>query len=399
MSPINFSIEKKEKEGLLRAGILTTPHGVIHTPAFAVVGTKGTVKSLSPEELLGIGTEVVLANTYHLYLEPGAESVKEHGGIGTYMNWHGPTITDSGGFQAFSLGAALGKGVSKIIGKDSAEKERDEEDIEHLRAKITEEGVEFKSYIDGSSHFFTPEKSIEIQHALGADISFAFDECTSPLAPLEYQKEALERTHRWAKRSLLYHSAQRENASRQALFGIVQGGRFKELREESARTIGNMSFDGFGIGGSFEKEDIQSVVGMVNKILPEDKPRHLLGIGEPKDLFLGIEAGIDLFDCVAPTRIARNGQLYTRSGKINILNSKFRTDMSAIDEICGCYTCRHYTRSYLSHLFHAKELFGLRLASIHNVYFIVNLVKDIRKSILEGNFVKLKNSFFEKFVF
>ncbi|MBX4215573.1 tRNA guanosine(34) transglycosylase Tgt [Candidatus Parcubacteria bacterium] len=387
---MRFSIEKKLDGTLARAGVLETPHGRIMTPAFAVVGTKATVKALSPRDVEELGAQVVLANTYHLYLQPGADLVKRAGGLGEFMQWEGPTITDSGGFQVFSLGAAFGQTVSKIAKAGSAPEEVDEP--AGKLAKIDEDGVTFKSHLDGSEHRFTPESSIAVQEALGADIIFAFDECTSPSAPEAYQREAMERTHRWAKRSLDAHIKED-----QALFGIVQGGRFRELREESARTIAKMGFDGFGIGGSFDKEDMYSVVGWVNSILPEEKPRHLLGIGEPSDLFGGVEHGADLFDCVAPTRIARNGTLYTMDGPLNILNARFKEDLSPIDAECDCSTCRTYTRAYLSHLFRAKEMFASTLASIHNLRFIVRLMGHIRLSILEGTFSELKGRFLTRY--
>lgn len=386
---LKFTIEKKL--GKSRAGKIETAHGSIETPAFIVVGTKATVKALSPEQVSSIGAEAILANTYHLYLEPGEEVLKKAGGLHNFMNWQGPTFTDSGGFQAFSLGAAFDSKVGKI-GKVKQEVEDQESVSEHnALAKVDEDGVTFKSVIDGSSHRFTPERSMEIQHAFGADILFAFDECTSPLASYEYQKEAMDRTHRWAKRSLDYHKE--KGTKGQALFGIVQGGRHKDLREESARVIGAMDFDGFGIGGSFDKEDLHTAVGWVASKLPEDKPRHLLGIGEPLDLILGIENGMDTFDCVSPTRIARNGSLYTRNGKINILNAEYKSDFGKIEEGCACYTCTHYTRAYVSHLFRAKEMFAATLASIHNLYFLVNLVKQARVAILEGKFGEYKEKF------
>jgi len=387
---INFKIEKKLKGQLGRAGLLETPHGTIETPAFVTVGTKATVKALSPEQVEDLGAQVVLANTYHLYLQPGDELVKEAGGFAKFMNWDGPTMTDSGGFQVFSLGAAYKKGVSKVASGDvTPESGPDEPSL----AEIDEEGVTFKSPIDGSKHRLTPERSMEIQHNLGADMFFAFDECTSPSAPIEYQKEAIDRTHRWAKRCLDFHKESGKDKN-QALFGVVQGGRHEDLRKESAKILGSMDFPGFGIGGSFNKDDMGTAVAWVNETLPEEKPRHLLGIGEPRDLFMGIENGCDLFDCVAPTRNARNGTLYTREGTINILNSRFRNDLSSLEERCGCYTCKNYTRAYLAHLFRAKEMFGATLASIHNLYFIVNLVKEIRQSIFDGNFEELRNGFF-----
>ena len=404
MSAIKFKIEKRLKGKLGRAGVLETPNGSIQTPAFVVVGTKATVKALTPEQVKDLGTQVVLANTYHLYLQPGDEIVKKSGGLHKFMNWQGPTMTDSGGFQVFSLGVAYGKEISKVVKITDPSlmiPERfDDPDAPRL-AKIGQDGVSFKSHLDGSIHYVTPEKSIQIQHNLGADIIFAFDECTSPAEDIRYQTEALERTHRWAKRSLEEHiRLNKEN--KVALFGIVQGGREEELRKKSAKVISEIevdgeSFDGFGIGGSFAKEDMSTAVKWVNEILPEEKPRPLLGIGEPEDLFMGIENGVDLFDCVAPTRIARNGSLYNRAGNINILNAKFISDFSKIDEDCHCYTCENYTKSYLSHLFRGKEILANTLASIHNLHFIVNLVKKIRQSILDDNLKEFKTEFLKQY--
>jgi queuine tRNA-ribosyltransferase len=409
---LRFSIEKKLKNKLGRGGLIETAHGTIETPALTVVGTKATVKAITPEQLKDIGVQAVLANTYHLYLQPGNDVVAKAGGFAKFMNWTGPTLTDSGGFQAFSLGAAFGTSVSKVAKKGSLEvqKDRSRSDIAHLdvrpddggtgageaaMAKISEDGVTFKSVIDGSTHTFTPERSMDIQHNLGADIMFAFDECTSPQAVYEYQKQAMDRTHRWAVRSLQHH--EKKNEHDQSLFGIVQGGRFEDLRKESARYIAGLDFDGFGIGGSFDKEDMYTTVGWVNELLPEEKPRHLLGIGEPMDLFGGVENGADTFDCVAPTRLARHGSLYTEHGRINILNANYVSDLSPIDSSCSCYTCTHYTRSYLSHLFRSQEILGSVLASIHNIYFIVNLVKKIRRSIFDENFEHFKTDFLKKF--
>ena len=389
----------------MRAGTISTLHGDIQTPAFVVVGTKGTVKALSPEQVKDLGTQVVLANTYHLYLQPGDYRIRDAGGLHKFMNWQGPTMTDSGGFQVFSLGAAYGKNISKITSADSQPlllSENKEESAVKI-ATIDHEGVTFKSIIDGSLHYFTPERSIEIQHNIGADIIFAFDECTSPNEPIRYQQEALDRTHRWAKKCLAYH-ASKENSERQALFGIIQGGRFEELRKESAHFFadlkleGGESFDGFGIGGSFAKEDMATAVKWVNEILPEEKPRHLLGIGEPEDLFMAVENGCDLFDCVAPTRVARNGQIYTKTGKENLLNNKFIEDYTPLDAGCECYTCKNYTRAYVAHLFRAKEMFAATLASIHNEYFIVNLVKGMREAILNDSFSDYKKDFLEKYI-
>ncbi len=402
MQPIKFEIKEKIPGALGRAGVIETAHGVIETPAFVSVGTKATVKALTPEQIKETGAQVVLANTYHLYLEPGDERVKKFGGLQKFMNWYGPTMTDSGGFQVFSLGVAYGKELSKVVSiKDPsqllAERSLDGE-VPRL-AKIGADGVSFRSHHDGSLHYITPEKSIEIQHNLGADIIFAFDECTSPTESFRYQEEALERTHRWAKRSLEYHHSQilKNIGTKQALFGIVQGGREESLRKRSAEFVGSLDFDGFGIGGSFAKEDMETAVKWVNGILPEGKPRHLLGIGEPEDLFMGVENGVDLFDCVAPTRNGRGGTLYTTSGKINIRNAQFREDLSPVDLECGCETCRNYSRAYLCHLYRAHEMLGGTLGSIHNLYFIINLVKKMRENILAGTFQQFKKEFMEKY--
>lgn len=404
MSLFDFKIEKKVEGTLARAGVISTPHGEIKTPAFIAVGTKATVKALSPEQVASVGSQAVLSNTYHLYLEPGEETVREGGGLGKFMNWPGPTFTDSGGFQVFSLGAAFGKTVSKVskvsknengVWEQSAGVPKDERTP--TLVDITEEGVKFKSYLDGSEHFFTPERSMEIQYNLGADIIFAFDECTEPEAPKEYQKEALDRTHRWAKRSLDRHEAL-DTEKKQALFGVVQGARYEDLRKESAKTLGAMEFDGYGIGGSFNKEDMGTAVRWVNEILPEGKPRHLLGIGEPIDLLLGIENGIDTFDCVVPTRLGRNGTLYTKNGRLIIQNAQYRKDFTPLEQGCECYTCKNYSRAYLAHLFRAKEMFAGTLASIHNLHFLTKLVDGAREAILNDTFANYKKEFTERYV-
>ena len=275
-------------------------------------------------------------------------------------------------------------------------KERDEEAVKPKLVEIDYDGAAFKSPLDGSIHYITPERSIEIQHSIGADIIFAFDECTSPTESKSYQIEALERTHRWAKRSLEYHRS-KPNGKSQALFGIVQGGRFEDLRKESAAAIGAMDFDGFGIGGSFDKEDLHTAVKWVNEILPEEKPRHLLGIGEPEDLFLGVENGCDTFDCVAPTRLGRHGTVYTKHGKIHIGNEKFQDDQKPIDDGCPCYACKNYSRAYIAHLHKSREMLGPMLCSIHNLYFIVNLVKKMRQSILDDSFEDFKKDFLSSY--
>lgn len=434
MKALEFKIEKKVPGALARAGRIETPHGVILTPSFVVVGTKATVKSVPPEKLVENNIQVVLANTYHLYLQPGDEIVRDAGGLNKFMNWSGPTMTDSGGFQVFSLGAAYGKEMSKVLKVTDPSlmiPERfDDSDAPRL-AKIGQDGVSFKSHLDGSMHYITPEKSIEIQHNLGADIIFAFDECTSPAEDLKYQEEALNRTHNWAKRSLEIHKklegekniahenrrcgragesvSERRGISDfqeqyfcshtpQALFGIVQGGRDENLRKKSAEFIGSMDFDGFGIGGSFAKEDMSTAVKWVNEILPEEKPRHLLGIGEPEDLFMGVENGVDLFDCVLPTRLGRNGTIYTKYGKIIITNKKYRDDFTPIENDCECYTCKSYTRAYIAHLFHGKEMLAGTLASIHNIYFINKLVSDMRQAILDDRFLEFKKEFLDLYL-
>jgi queuine tRNA-ribosyltransferase len=431
--------ELKQKYPLMRVGVLSTPHGDIHTPAFVSVGTKSTVKGLTPEMIAETGAEGVLANTYHLYLQPGEELIKKSGGLGKFMNWSGPTMTDSGGFQAFSLGAALGRNITKLIkngGHDGGKNEFGEivvpEQTESTRnarsaagdgrtddenafkpAKIDANGVMFRSVIDGSSHYFTPEKSIQIQNDIGADIIFAFDECTSPHEPLRYQQEAMDRTHRWAKRCLEYFYAEDDNGKKkyhgegQALFAVVQGGRHEELRRESAKVLSEMTFtdadgierefDGFGIGGSFAKEDMSTAVQWVNEILPAGKPRHLLGIGEPDDLFMAIERGCDTFDCVLPTRNGRTGTIFTSTGKINITNAKYRDDMSTLDDYYLAPSLANYTKAYLCHLFHAKEMLGGMLASVHNLYFLIELTKRIRQSIIDGTYEEFKEDFLKKY--
>jgi queuine tRNA-ribosyltransferase len=396
MKKFSFEITKK-MEGLGRTGIISTPHGDIQTPAFVVVGTKANVKGVTPEMLKDLGAQVALANTYHLYLQPGDKLVAEAGGFPKMMNWDGPTMTDSGGFQVFSLGEAFGTGVSKVAsGEDIVVSERKGYKKSKKFAHIDEDGVTFKSYLDGSKHRFTPESSMEIQWNLAADMIFAFDECTSPLADHNYQREAMDRTHRWAERSLKRHE-ELDPENVQALFGVVQGGRFQDLREESARVLGGMNFDGYGIGGSFNKDDMAEAVGWVNSILPEEKPRHMLGIGEPMDIFAGIENGCDLFDCVSPTRVARHGRIYTADGPINIKNGGFKRDWKQLDEGCECYTCQNYTRGYIHHLLRSKEMLGQTLGSIHNLYFIVKLVDDIRASMHNDTFEEFKKEFMEKY--
>ncbi len=396
---MKFEIQKKLNGTLGRVGVIHTDHGDIETPAFIAVGTRATVRALTPDMIRSVGTQGIISNTYHLYMQPGEDRVRKMGGLHKMMKWDGPTMTDSGGFQVFSLGAGYGSNVSKVL-KDLPNvpliKERDEEESKPKLVQIDHDGAAFKSPLDGSIHYFTPERSIEIQHSIGADIIFAFDECTSPAEPRSYQREALDRTHRWAQRSLDFHKS-KPISERQALYGIVQGGRHEDLRKESAKVIGEMDFDGFGIGGSFDKEDLHTAVKWVNEILPESKPRHLLGIGEPEDMFEGVENGCDTFDCVIPTRLARHGTLYTRRGKIHISNAQYADDLGPIDDVCDCEVCKSYSRAYLSHLHKSREMLGPMLCSIHNLHFLVNLVKGMRKAILEDKFKEYRDNFLAEY--
>lgn len=414
MNPIRFSVEKTLKTGA-RAGVVETPHGAFVTPAFCTVGTKGTVKAVTSKDLKElVGAEVALANTYHLFLQPGEEIVKEAGGLHVFMDWQGPLVTDSGGFQVFSLGAGFEKGVSKFVqppevaqGVAQEENEREgrapaffDESVLTQHGKlaiIDDEGVSFTSHIDGSLHRFTPERSVEIQHALGADIFFAFDECTSPEADYAYQREAGIRTHQWAERSLATHQNNLEARKKQGIFGIVQGGRYPDLRQWSAEVLGAMDFDGYGIGGSFSKADLGEALRAGIGPLPADKPRHLLGIGEPEDLFEGVSHGIDMFDCVQPTRLGRTGIIYTARGKVNLLRGEYIRDFSPLDIDTGGYVSEHFSKAYLAHLFRAKEMLGATLASLHNLYFVISLMKQIRQSILEDRFQVFREEFLTKY--
>ncbi|HET8626243.1 MAG TPA: tRNA guanosine(34) transglycosylase Tgt, partial [Thermomicrobiales bacterium] len=386
-----FEIEARLPGAGGRAGRLALPHGVVETPAFMVVGTQATVKSLTPDELRALGAQMVLGNAYHLYLRPGADVVAEFGGLHGFMGWDGPILTDSGGFQVFSLGFALEHGVGKIAKTfPGAEAQSPVRAQRPKLNRIDDDGVTFTSHLDGATHRFTPEVSIAIQERLGADVIVAFDECTSPLHDHAYTARALDRTHRWALRCLAAHTR-----PDQALFGIVQGGAYRDLREASARFFAGLPFPGYCIGGSLgkDKADMHAVLDWSLPLLPEDRPRHLLGIGEPEDLFEAIERGIDLFDCVAPTRLARHGALYTADGRLPLRAARYARDHRPPEPGCDCYTCARFTRGYLRHLFAADELLGLRLASIHNLHFIVNLVRAIRASILGGTFATFKADF------
>jgi len=391
MRPISYSVEAKR--GNARAGVLRTPHGDIRTPAFIPVGTKAGVKGVLPEQLKSLGAQAVLANTYHLYLQPGEEVVKAGGGLGAFMGFDGPTMTDSGGFQVFSLGAAFGRTITKIAkGEEDAVSQGvsvfdTEVQSQHGQlAVIDDQGVTFTSHLDGSLHRFTPERSIEIQQALGADMFFAFDECTSPTEPYAYQREAMERTHRWAERSLRAHRQNIEANRKQGIFGIIQGGRFEDLREESAKEIAGMDFDGFGIGGSFSKEDMMGALQAAVKHLPEEKPRHFLGIGEPGDLLLGIAEGMDTFDCVAATRLGRHGTIYTRQGPIHLKKEQYLREHAPLDAQTLVPGTEAFTRAYVSHLIRAGEILGQVIASLHNLGFILQLVDGARDALLDGRF-------------
>jgi len=392
MGALAFSIEARARQGKARRGVLRTPHGDIQTPAFVAVGTKATVKGVSVPSLREIGVQTIIANTYHLHLQPGADVVAASGGLHAFMGWDGPLLTDSGGFQVFSLGAAYGKKVSKILREDLDESSTHasvyDPDVasQHGKlAQIDEEGVSFTSHLDGSLHRFTPERSVEIQHKLGADIFFAFDECTAPTETYEYQREAMERTHRWARRSLTAHRQDLDASRRQAIFGIAQGGRFDDLRRESAKTIGEMGFDGFGLGGSFSRKygenSLESALEML-ELIPPELPVHGLGVGEPEDIALGIRHGVDLFDCVQPTRLARTGTVYGPEGvKLQLTNAEFVQDWTPIDSACGCPVCATYSRAYLAHLFRAHEMLGATLASMHNLWFLTKFVERLREEI------------------
>jgi len=386
-----------------RAGVISTPHGQIATPAFIPVGTKATVKGVLPESMKALEAQAILSNAYHLYLQPGPAIVDEAGGLGSFMNWPGPTFTDSGGFQVLSLGV----GFKKVIAMDTETFRSDEviaENKERL-AHVDDDGVTFKSHLDGSMHRFTPEISMQVQHQLGADIIFAFDECTTLHNTRGYQERSLERTRLWAKRCLVEHgrlTRERTHRPYQALFGVLQGAQYEDLRRQAARDLAGLdedgvTFDGFGLGGALDKENLGTIVEWMCEELPRNKPRHLLGIGEPDDLFIGVENGADTFDCVAPSRQARTSAVFTRDGRINLSNAKYQRQFSPIDEECDCYTCSNYTAAYLAHLFRSKEMVAGTLATIHNERFIVRLVDQMRLTIESGDFFEFKREFLGRF--
>lgn len=386
---MNFKILKKSKKHNGRLGVISTPHGDIQTPAFIPVGTQATVKGVTIDQLKQIGIESILCNTYHLYLRPGDRVIKKLGGLHKFMNWDRPIFTDSGGFQVFSLGYGIEHKVGKMANYSINQRSQDNLVDNKKLTNISEDGVEFRSHIDGSKHFLAPERSIQIQKNLGADIIFAFDECTSPLSDYEYTKKSMERTHRWAKRSLSeFKTGLRSLSKKQMLFGIVQGGQYKDLREASAKFISEQDFDGFGLGGSFgssygdSKENMRKVLDWTIPLLPEEKPRHLLGIGGIDDIYEAVKRGVDSFDCVQPTRLGRNGSALTAKGNLNLKTSKLLKEKNPIDKECQCYTCQNHIRAYLTHLFRANEMLGPILTTIHNLYFMEQLMKQCREQLV-----------------
>ena len=401
--------ELKSSQGLLRRGVIRTSHGEIETPAFVPVGTQASIKSLTPDELKEIGVSVFFVNAYHMWLRPGEKVVEKVGGVHRFSGWEGPIMTDSGGFQVFSLGAGMEHGVGKMsnifLEENATVKVKRKGGEEPFRLKIGEDGVSFRSHLDGSILKLTPEKSIEIQSRLGSDILLTFDECTSPLHDERYTEVSMERTGRWAERSLAKFKLLTKRGDKKLLYGIVQGGTWSRLRKKSAEVIGSLDFDGYAIGGSLghSKRDMWQILETTVPFLEPEKPRHLLGIGEVEDVFEIVERGVDTFDAILPTRLARMGQVFTRDRKlkserggrwkfrVDITNSQFRDDSKVIDNECGCYTCRRgFSRAYLCHLFRSRELLGYRLATIHNLWFYMRLVDEVREAIEEGRFRYLK---------
>ncbi|MCO7150681.1 tRNA guanosine(34) transglycosylase Tgt [Vagococcus lutrae] len=370
-SPIRYRLIKTEKHTGARLGEIITPHGTFPTPMFMPVGTLATVKTMAPEELKEMGAGIILSNTYHLWLRPGEDIVEEAGGLHQFMNWDQGILTDSGGFQVWSLA-----------------------DMRN----ITEEGVHFKNHLNGSKMFLSPEKAIQIQNKLGPDIMMSFDECPPFYESHDYVKKSIERTTRWAERGLKAHA----NPDRQGLFGIVQGAGYKDLRIQSAKDLVSLDFPGYSIGGlsvGESKEEMNEALEWLNPILPSNKPRYLMGVGTPDSLIDGVIRGVDMFDCVLPTRIARNGTCMTSQGRLVVKNAKYERDFRPIDEKCDCYACRNYTRAYVRHLIKANETFGLRLTSYHNLYFLLNVMKQVRQAIMDDNLLEFREAFFEEYGF
>lgn len=364
-----FTLEKKSSQCKARTGIIETNHGVIKTPVFMPVGTRATVKAMNNDELKSIGSQIILSNTYHLYLKPGQEIIRKADGLHKFMNWDRPILTDSGGFQVFSLSKTR---------------------------KITEEGVQFRSHIDGSKHFISPEKSMEIQNDLGSDIMMAFDECVPYPASYEYTEDSMKRTLRWLKRCKDYH----KNTDRQNLFGIIQGGMYKDLREYSAKNTIDFDLPGYAIGGLSvgEPRDLMiKLLDFTTDFMTENKPRYLMGVGTPDYLFEAVEHGVDMCDCVLPTRIARNGTALTSKGKLVVKNAKYKDDFAPLDENCDCYACKNHTRAYIRHLLNVDEILGARLLSIHNLRFLIKMMENIRKSIEEDRYLEFKDEFYRNY--
>ena len=402
-----FEISHAPEKSLARAGTISTPHGDIETPAFIPVGTKATVKAVLPETMKELGAQALLSNAYHLYLQPGSDVLDEAGGLARFMNWPGPTFTDSGGFQVLSLGV----GFKKVLAMD-AQTFRSDDVIagnKERLAHVDDEGVTFKSHIDGSMHRFTPEISMQVQHQIGADIIFAFDECTTLHNSRKYQEKALERTRAWGIRCLDEHqklTLERSQKPYQALYGVIQGAQYEDLRKKAATDMAALrstdpdspiGFDGFGLGGALDKKTLGTILTWMNEILPPEKPRHLLGIGAPEDLFVGVENGIDTFDCVLASRIARTSAVYTMVGRNNLSNAINRRAFEPIDDECDCYTCAHYSKAYLHHVFRGKEMIAATLATIHNERFIVRLVDQMRAALIAGNYFEFKAEFMGRY--
>lgn len=395
-SALTFEIHHRLVGALARTGTITTPHGIIQTPAFIPVATRAAMRAITTEQLADVGAQAALVNAYHLYLRPGHDVIDQAGGVHTFMHWDKPTFSDSGGFQVMSLGVGFKKVVDMSGHVDSQQLKKKDK-----LAWIDDDGVRFKSHIDGTLHRFTPELSMQIQHGIGADITFAFDELTTLFHDYYYQVESLQkRTHPWAERSLAEHKRlndERSHRPPQALFGVIQGADYEDLRRRSATFLGAMDFDGYGLGGALRKENIGEIVRWMCEELPEVKPRHMLGISEPDDIFACIENGADTFDCVSPARVARNGALYTTRGRVNITRAQYARDFTPFDSDCDCYACQNYTSAYLHHLFKADEILGKTLATIHNERFIVRLVDDIRDSIENGTFFDFKKNFIKTY--
>ena len=373
-----FKFNLQTTDGKARAGVIITPHGEIETPVFMPVGTAGTVKAMTPEELIEGGTEIILGNTYHLYLRPGMEILEKAGGLHKFMNWNGPILTDSGGYQVFSLS----QGENSLV-------------------KILDNGVEFRSYKDGSKHMFTPEKVIDFQRIIGSDIMMPLDFCPSAEATHDEIERAVDITSKWFAQAWKHYSKRKNND--QALFAIVQGGTYADLRKKSFLALSQWPAHGFSIGGvanaGESKEKQEAALNATLPLLPIDKPRYLMGVGEPEDLLYGIEQGVDMFDCVTPTRLGRHGTIWTPTGKLNLHNAELKDDFAPLDDTCDCYTCKNYSRAYVAHLIRENEILGVRLTTMHNIRFLINLVKGARKAILEGDFEAYKSNFLKSYSF